>query len=820
MEIGYVSPKKITEEMEECYLDYAMSVIVSRALPDARDGLKPVHRRILYAMHTLGLHHTASFRKSATVVGEVLGKYHPHGDTAVYDAAVRLAQDFSIRYPLINGQGNFGSMDGDSAAAMRYTEAKLSMISEEMLIDIDKNTVDFADNYDKSQKEPTVMPAKIPQLLLNGTMGIAVGMATNIPPHNLNELSDALVCLVENPETTIEDLMNYVKGPDFPTGGMIYDNEAIKQAYATGKGGIVIRAKAEITETKANKFRIIISEMVYQVNKSSLIEHIANLVKEKKVEGIKELRDESDKKGVRVVIELKNDAYPKKVLNRLFQLTDLQKSFHFNMLSLVDGIQPRVLSLKMMLEIWLEHRREIIKRRSQFLLDKAKERAHILEGLSKALSKIDAIIKTIKASPTKEKAKENLIKKFKFTVRQTEAILEMKLQTLAGLERKKIEEELLAKKKEIKELTAILKSKEKVSKIIKEELEYIKQKYGDERRTKVFKNKVSEFAQEDFIPNEAVMISLTEGGYIKRLSPSTYRSQSRGGKGVIGAETKKGEDIVKFLFTTQSHNNLLFFTNRGRVFQSKSYEIPEASRTARGHALVNFLQLAPNEVVKAILPISAEDYQKSASGYIILTTKNGLVKKTKIEDFKNVRRSGLLAIKFKQDDELRWAHLTSGKDEIISITAQGKAIHFQEKDVRSMGRTAAGVRAIRLRKNDEVIGMEIIKVKSGKSKVENENRLLIVTENGFGKTSKVNLFKIQRRGGSGLAAAKVTPKTGKIVSSRLIGQEEKEDLLIISQNGQVIRIPLKTIPSLGRSTQGVRIMRLKENDKVASVSLV
>ena len=811
-----MSPKKITEEMEECYLDYAMSVIVSRALPDARDGLKPVHRRILYAMHTLGLHHTASFRKSATVVGEVLGKYHPHGDTAVYDAAVRLAQDFSIRYPLINGQGNFGSMDGDSAAAMRYTEAKLSMISEEMLVDIDKNTVDFADNYDKSQKEPTVMPAKIPQLLLNGTMGIAVGMATNIPPHNLNELSDALICLIENPETTVEDLTNYIKGPDFPTGGMIYDIEAIKQAYATGKGGIVIRAKAEIIETKSNKFRIIVSEMVYQVNKSSLIEHIANLVKEKKVEGIKELRDESDKKGVRIVIELKNDAYPKKVLNRLYQLTDLQKSFHFNMLSLVDGIQPRVLSLKMMLEIWLEHRREIIKRRSQFLLDKAKERAHILEGLSKALSKIDAIIKTIKASSTKEKAKENLIKKFKFTVRQAEAILEMKLQTLAGLEQKKIEEELLAKKKEIKELAAILKSKEKVSKIIKEELEYIKQKYGDDRRTKVFKNKVSEFAQEDFIPNEAVMISLTEGGYIKRLSPSTYRSQSRGGKGVIGAETKKGEDIVKFLFTTQSHNNLLFFTNRGRVFQSKSYEIPEASRTARGHAIVNFLQLAPNETVKAILPISAEDYQKSASGYIVLTTKNGLIKKTKIEDFKNVRRSGLLAIKFKQDDELRWARLTSGKDEIISITAQGKAIHFQEKDVRSMGRTAAGVRAIRLGKNDEVIGMEIIK----KSKAESENRLLIVSENGFGKTSKVNLFKIQRRGGSGLATAKVTPKTGKIVSSRLIGQEEKEDLMIISQNGQVIRIPLKTIPSLGRSTQGVRIMRLKENDKVASVSLV
>ncbi len=820
MEIGYVRQKKITEEMEECYLDYAMSVIVSRALPDARDGLKPVHRRILYAMHTLGLHHTGSFRKSATVVGEVLGKYHPHGDTAVYDAAVRLAQDFSIRYPLINGQGNFGSMDGDSAAAMRYTEAKLSAISEEMLVDIDKNTVDFADNYDKSQKEPTVMPAKIPQLLLNGTMGIAVGMATNIPPHNLNELSDALICLIENPETTIEDLTNYIKGPDFPTGGMIYDIEAIKQAYATGRGGIVIRAKAEIVETKSNKFRIIVSEMVYQVNKSSLIEHIANLVKEKKVEGIKELRDESDKKGVRVVIELKNDAYPKKVLNRLYQLTDLQKSFHFNMLSLVGGIQPRVLSLKMMLEIWLEHRREIIKRRSQFLLDKAKERAHILEGLSKALSKIDAIIKTIKASPTKEKAKENLVKKFKFTVRQAEAILEMKLQTLAGLERKKIEEELLAKKKEIKELTAILKSPEKVSKIIKEELEYIKQKYGDDRRTKVFKNKVSEFAQEDFIPNEAVMISLTEGGYIKRLSPSTYKSQIRGGKGVIGAETKKGEDIVKFLFTTQSHNNLLFFTNRGRVFQSKSYEIPEASRTARGHAIVNFLQLAPNESVKAILPISVEDYQKSASGYIILTTKNGLIKKTKIEDFKNVRRSGLLAIKCKQDDELRWAHLTSGKDEIISITAQGKAIHFQEKDVRSMGRTAAGVRAIRLRKNDEVIGMEIIKPKTQNTKAKNENRLLIVTENGFGKTSKVNLFKIQRRGGSGLAAAKVTPKTGKIVSSRLIGQEEKEDLLIISQNGQVIRIPLKTIPSLGRATQGVRIMRLKENDKVASVSLV
>jgi len=813
MKIGYITPKKITEEMQESYLDYAMSVIVSRALPDVRDGLKPVQRRILYAMHNLGLHHNAAFRKSATVVGEVLGKYHPHGDTAVYDAAVRLAQDFSIRYPLIDGQGNFGSMDGDTAAAMRYTEARLSAIAEEMLVDIDKDTINFVDNYDKSRKEPSVLPAKIPQLLLNGTMGIAVGMATNIPPHNLNEIVEGLICLIDNPEITIENLMNYIKGPDFPTGGMIYDIEAIRQAYATGKGGIIMRGKAEIIETKANKFQIIISEIVYQTNKANLVESIANLVKEKKIEGIKELRDESDKKGVRIVIELKNDAYPKKVLNRLYQLTDLQKNFYLNMLSLVDGIQPRVLSLKMILEIWLEHRREIIRRRSKFLLDKAKERAHILVGLNKALSNIDAVIKTIKSSSTKEKARDNLVKKFKFTILQAEAILEMKLQTLAGLERKKIEEELLIKKKEIKNLTIILKSPKKVSQIIKEELNYLKQKYGDERKTKVFKNKVFEFAQEDFIPNEPVIISLTEAGYIKRLNPSIYRAQRRGGKGIIGAETKKGEDIVKFLFTTQSHNNLLFFTNYGRVFQSKSYEIPEAGRIARGQAIVNFLQLAPNESIKAILPISMENYQKSTRGYIILTTKNGLIKKTKIKDFKNVRRSGLLAIKFKQDDELRWTHLSSGEDEIILTTAQGKAIHFKEKDVRPMGRITAGVRAIRLKKNDEIIGMGIIKPKA-------ETKLLIVTENGFGKMSNVNLFKIQRRGGSGLTAAKITSKTGRIVSSRIIEQEEKKDLLIISQKGQVIRIPLKTIPSLGRSTQGVRIMRLKKNDKVASVSFV
>ncbi len=811
--IGKIEPRAITDEMEECYLDYAMSVIISRALPDVRDGLKPVHRRILYAMHDLGLKPSAKFRKSATVVGEVLGKYHPHGDVAVYDSMVRLAQDFSLRYPLVNGQGNFGSMDGDSAAAMRYTEAKLKPIAEEMLSDIEKKTVDFADNYDKSRQEPVVLPSKLPQLLLNGTMGIAVGMATNILPHNLNEVIDATVCLIDNSEATVEDLLEFIQGPDFPTGGSIFDAQEISQVYFTGKGRIVARAKADIVETKKEHFQIIVSEMVYQVNKSVLIEKIADLVKTKKIEGIKDIRDESSKEGVRIVIDLKNDAYPNKILNRLYQLTDLQKPFHANMLAIVDGIQPKVLNLKMMLEYYLKHRQEVVRRRTQFELDKAKERAHILEGLSKALDHIDEVIKTIKQSKTKEIAHQQLMKKFKLSDRQTTAILEMKLQTLAGLERQKIKDELEEKLKLIAKLEAILKNPKKILQIIKDELLEIKNKYGDERRTKVYKNPIGKFAQEDLIPKEEVVISITHGGYIKRIDSSTYHVQHRGGKGVIGAAVKE-EDAVEHFLSCDTLSDLLFFTNNGRVFQTKAYEIPASKRTSKGQAVVNFLQLAPNESITAVIPLKKEN--KESKKYLVMATKNGIIKKTSIEDFASVRRSGLIALKIKKNDELKWVKASSGKDEVMLTASNGQAIRFKEKDIRPMGRTAAGVKAIRLSAGSEVVSMNIVEASSAAKKF-----LLVLSENGFGKQSEVKFFKIQRRGGSGIKAAKTTGKTGAIVSARIISEsQQEEDLFVASQKGQVIRIPIKSIPTLGRATQGVRIMRLAAGDKVALITSV
>jgi DNA gyrase subunit A len=811
--IGKIEPRAITDEIEECYLDYAMSVIISRALPDVRDGLKPVHRRILYAMHDLGLKPSAKFRKSATVVGEVLGKYHPHGDVAVYDSMVRLAQDFSLRYPLVNGQGNFGSMDGDSAAAMRYTEAKLKPIAEEMLSDIEKKTVDFADNYDKSRQEPVVLPSKLPQLLLNGTMGIAVGMATNILPHNLNEVIDATVCLIDNSEATVEDLLEFIQGPDFPTGGSIFDAQEISQVYFTGKGRIVARAKADIIETKKEHFQIIVSEMVYQVNKSVLIEKIADLVKTKKIEGIKDIRDESNKEGVRIVIDLKNDAYPNKILNRLYQLTDLQKPFHANMLAIVDGIQPKVLNLKMMLEYYLKHRQEVVRRRTQFELDKAKERAHILEGLSKALDHIDEVIKTIKQSKTKEIAHQQLMKKFKLSDRQTTAILEMKLQTLAGLERQKIKDELEEKLKLIAKLEAILKNPKKILQIIKDELLEIKNKYGDERRTKVYKNPIGKFAQEDLIPKEEVVISITHGGYIKRIDSSTYHVQHRGGKGVIGAAVKE-EDAVEHFLSCDTLSDLLFFTNNGRVFQTKAYEIPASKRTSKGQAVVNFLQLAPNESITAVIPLKKEN--KESKKYLVMATKNGIIKKTSIEDFASVRRSGLIALKIKKNDELKWVKASSGKDEVMLTASNGQAIRFKEKDIRPMGRTAAGVKAIRLSAGSEVVSMDIVEAISAAKKF-----LLVLSENGFGKQSEVKFFKVQRRGGSGIKAAKTTGKTGAIVSARIISEnQQEEDLFVASQKGQVIRIPIKSIPTLGRATQGVRIMRLAAGDKVALITSV
>jgi DNA gyrase subunit A len=812
-EFGTVEEQPIVEEMSRSYLEYAMSVIVSRALPDVRDGMKPVHRRILYAMWSIGLRANAKFRKSATVVGEVLGHYHPHGDSAVYDSMVRLAQDFSMRYPLVRGQGNFGSMDGDSAAAMRYTEAKLAGIAEEMLFDLDKDTVDFIPNFDGSCKEPRVLPAKLPNLLLNGTMGIAVGMSTNIPPHNLRELSAAIVHLLENPDASIEDLMEFVKGPDFPTGGIIYNKKDILTAYATGRGGIVCRGKAEIQENK-NGFQIIISEIPYQVNKADLVEKIADLVKDKKVDSIKALRDESDRDGVRVVIELKKDAYPKKVLNSLYKHTSLQTTFHCNMLALVDGgIQPKVLTLKMILEEYIKHRQEVVKRRTQYELAKALERAHILEGLMIALQNIDEVIKTIKASKDKEVAKAALIKKFKLSERQTIAILEMRLQSLANLEQQKIENELKDKRLLISELETLLASVTKIRALIKDELVALTEKFGDERRTEVVAHGMKEFNVEDLVPNEEALVMMTRDGYIKRTEPDTFKVQARGGKGIIGLTTKE-EDSVLFMFTTLTHNDVLFFTTKGRVFQLKAYEIPQASRIAKGTPIVNFLQLIGGEQISSILPLD----KLSSSKYLFFATEKGLVKKVELSAFANVRRSGLIAIKIKEDDKLIWAKPTSGNDHIQLVTSQGQAIRFKETDVRDMGRNAAGVNGIRLHKDDRVIGMGV--AKTDKDKIR-KYQILTIMARGFGKRTDFSLYKLQGRGGSGIKTSKVTDKTGELTNAFLLNEEtmSDRDVIIISDNGQVIRVPYKSVSVLGRDTQGVKIMRFKDpEDRVAGVT--
>ncbi len=810
---GNIEPLSIVSEMRASYLDYAMSVIVSRALPDVRDGLKPVHRRILYAMWSIGLRHTAKFRKSATVVGEVLGKYHPHGDSAVYDSMVRMAQNFSLRYTLVNGQGNFGSMDGDNAAAMRYTEAKLQALAEELMFDIEKNTVDFIPNYDGSHKEPKVLPAKLPNLLLNGATGIAVGMATNIPPHNLGELVDAIQLLIDKPDSNIYDLMKFVKGPDFPTGGIMYNIDDIKTAYATGRGGIVVRGEAEIVESKTDQFQIIISSIPYQVNKATLLEKMANLVKEKKLDGIKDLRDESDKDGVRIVVYLKKDAYPKKVLNNLYKRTSLQEKFHVNALALIDGLQPRVLSLKDILEEYIKHRQDVVVRRTKFDLNKAKDRAHILEGLKKALDKIDAVIKTIKASKDKEVAKLNLMKKFKLSEKQSIAILEMKLQSLANLERLKIEDELKEKLKIIKELTAILKSKVKILNIIKKELTELREKFSDERRTKVVKSAIDKMNTEDLIPNESTVVTMTHDGYIKRLPPESFKTQGRGGKGVIGLTTKE-QDEVQLFFSTNTHADLMFFTTRGRVFQIKTYEIPQTSRTAKGQNIVNLLQLAPNEKISSVL--QSEDF--NAFKYFVMVTYNGNIKRVEVSQFKNVRRSGLIAIKLKGDDRLGWVRTSSGKDDIVLVTTNGQSIRFKENNVRAMGRGAGGVRAIRLKKEDHVVGVDLIL----DGKVSKDEQLLVVMDNGYGKRTNLSAYKVQGRGGSGIKTAQITDKTGKIASAKIISRKlENEDVIIISKNGQVIRLPIKSVNVLGRATQGVRLMSFKnEDDKVSSVAFV
>ena len=803
-----IKQREIVQEVQQAYLEYAMSVIVARALPDVRDGLKPVHRRILYSMHEMGLRPTAKTQKSAKVVGYVLGNYHPHGDTAAYDSMVRMAQDFSLRYPLVTGQGNFGSIDGDSAAAYRYTEARLAPISEQLLADIDKQTVNFMDNFDGTMQEPTVLPTRIPNLLINGSMGIAVGMATNIPPHNLTEVLDALAYLIDNKEADIKDLTQFIKGPDFPTGGIIYNEKDIVTAYATGRGPIIMRGQAEIVESKKG-FQIIVSEIPYQVNKAELIIKVADLVKEKKIEGIRDIRDESDKDGLRIAIDLKQDAFPKKVLNQLFKYTELQKAFHFNMLALVDGIQPQILGLKGLLEKFIDHRREVVIRRAKFDLQKAKDRAHILEGLKKALDHIDEIIKIIRASDSKEDAFANLVKKFKFSDKQATAILEMKLQALAGLERKKINDELKEKMDLIAHLEELLASPKKILVVVKDEFKEIREKFGDERRTKVVKSALREIGEEELMPEEDSLFMITQGGYIKRQPPENLRAQKRGGKGSMGIATKE-EDVVSQFFMANTHDNLLFFTNSGKVFVTKGYEVPESSRQAKGKSIVNFLQVSPNETITAVVPIPKDQKRM----YLFMATAHGIIKKVDMDSFLQVRKNGMIAIKLKGDDQLGWVLSTSGSDQIMLVSSGGNAIRFKEKDVRPMGRGASGVIGMRLDKGEKVVGADIVP-----SGVEKGLKILVVMERGYGKRTDLKFYKIQGRGGSGIMTAKITPKTGKLVSAHITSEENKE-LIAVSRKGQVIRTTVDSISVLGRATQGVRVMKVDSGDGLASVVVV
>ncbi len=802
-----IVPIDIVPEMRKSYLDYAMSVIVSRALPDVRDGLKPVHRRILYSMHGSGLTYSAKFRKSATIVGDVLGHYHPHGDSSVYDAMVKLAQDFSTRYPLVFGQGNFGSNDGDSAAAYRYTEAKMARISSEMLRDIEKETVDFVPNYDNTRKEPSVFPTVIPNLLLNGTLGIAVGMATKVPPHNLTEVMDALLHLADNKDATNDDLHKFIKGPDFPTGGIVYNDKDISHAYATGRGGVVVRGEAEIVETKSDNYQIVITSIPYQVNKAEMIIKMAELVREKKIEGIKDIRDESTK-DVRVVIDIKSGAYPQKVLNALYKYTDLEQTFNYNMLALVDGI-PKVLSLKSILEEFLSHRQVVVKRRTQYDLTKALEREHILLGLKKALDHIDEIIKIIKKSKDTPEASKNLIAAFKFSVIQATAILEMKLARLAGLERKKIEDELNAVQELIKELRALLASPAKILKVIKDEFGVIKEKYGDERRTRVVKGGVKDINEEDLIPDQESVLVLTAGGYVKRTDPSEYRAQKRGGVGVMDLNTKE-EDFITIFLTANTHSDLLFFTDRGKAYQIKMYEIPEGRRATRGKSIMNFLSLTDGEKVTSVLamPKALKDAAKLS---LLMVTKMGVSKKVSADSFKDVRRSGLIAIKLAPGDNLMAARFVESGDSVILATNQGQSIRFKESDIREMGRTAGGVRAMKLKKGDIIIGADVVR------KDDKDVTLLSMSEHGYGKRSALKDYKIQKRGGSGIKTAQVTKKTGSLIVSKAITERETE-LISISKQSQVIRVDIKEVPVLGRQTQGVRIMKLREGDSIASLT--
>ena len=803
--------QSITGEMETAYLDYAMSVITSRALPDVRDGLKPVHRRILYSMRLNGLTASAKFKKSATVVGDVLGSFHPHGDSAVYEAMVKLAQDFSTRYPLVIGQGNFGSIDGDSAAAYRYTEAKMSKLSEELLRDLEKDTVDWRPNFDGTKKEPVVLPAAVPNLLLMGGLGIAVGMATNIPPHNLREVADATAHLIDDPKATNDDLLEFVKGPDFPTGAIAFNQKDIKHAYANGRGGVVVRGEAEIVEDKRGAFSIVITSIPYRVNKADMQEKIANLVREKKIEGIREMRDESTK-DVRVVIDLKSGAQPQTVLNKLYKHTQLEDTFHYNMVALVDGV-PQTVSLKIILEEYIKHRENVIRRRTQYDLNKAKDREHILLGLKKALDHIDKIIKLIRAAKDVPTAHAGLMKEFKFSEIQAQAILDMRLQKLAGLERKKIEDELKEVQKLIKELEALLKSRAKIMKVVKTELLEIADKYGDDRRTKIVKGGVKQLNPEDLVPDEESVLVLTKGGYVKRTNPSEYKSQKRGGVGVIDLSTKE-EDVVTTLLTTSTHSDLLFFTNAGKVYQSKMYEIPEGRRATKGKSIMNFLPLTQEERVTSVLAVRKEEW--NGDWGLMMVTKNGVAKKSDAAAFKDVRRSGLIAIKLKPDDDLIAARFVGKGDEVSLVSRKGQSIRYREDDVREMGRTAAGVAAMKLSKGDRIVSAEVLQ------KGVKDREVLVVTENGFGKSTPAKDYKTQKRAGSGIKTVKVTDKTGEVVAGLIISKEEREEgeLVIMSKKGQVIKLPLKQVPLLGRDTQGVKVMKMRAGDQIASVVFV
>ena len=785
--------RNITTEMRESYLDYAMSVITARALPDVRDGLKPVHRRILYAMHEKSLTFSSKFRKSAVVVGDVLGNYHPHGDVAVYDSMVVMAQDFKMRYPLIAGQGNFGNIDGDGAAAMRYTEAKMSRLSAELLRDIEKDTVDFRPNYDGTRKEPIVLPTAVPNLLLNGTLGIAVGMATNIAPHNLREVIDATVHLLENKDATMDDLFTYIKGPDFPTGAVMYGEKDIHHAYSTGRGGIVVRGEAEIVEDKKGQFQIIITSIPYRVNKSDLIMRIADLVREKSIEGIKGLRDESDKE-LRIAIDLKQGAYPEKVLNYLYQHSQLEDTFHVNSVALVNGV-PQTLSIKSILEEFIIHRIEVIRRRTKFDLNKAEEREHILIGLKKALDHIDEIITLIRASKDAVEAHANLMKKFKFSEKQATAILEMRLQKLAGLERKKVLDELEEVQKLIEELKGILVSEKK-------------DKYGDDRRTKLIKHNLKDFNPEDLIADEESVLVLTKGGYIKRTNPDEYRKQKRGGVGVVDLDTKE-EDFISHLIYASAHNDLLFFTDKGKAYQIKMYDLPEGKRATKGKSIMNFLSLSDGEKVTSILPMPKN--KKEAEGLsLMMVTKGGTGKKSSAEHFKDVRRSGLIAITLDNGDELMSASFISKGDDVVIATKDGQSIRFEDSDVREMGRNAAGVRVIKLGKGDEVISADIV------SKEAKNPMLFVMGANGYGKKTKLAEYKVQNRGGSGVLTMNITAKTGELISAKVV-TDDNEEIVAMSKKSQVIRVDIKEIPTLGRSTQGVRVMKLRDGDNLASL---